>query len=88
MLEAFEFLMFGTISTLHLACHRLSPGSCGIDLIVGVLLRIRKTHQRLCNPVRMMDVVEAEAAFDAKAILVRRAVGAFSVDDLFVLHFI
>ena len=59
-----------------------------IDLVVGVLLRIRQPHQRLCQPMRVMDVVETEAALDAEPVVVGRAVAAFGVNDLLVLDLI
>ena len=59
-----------------------------IDLVVGILLRIRQPHQRLGQPMRMMDVVEAETAFDAEPVVVGRPVAALGVDDLLVLDLI
>ncbi len=75
---------------------RLFPGSFAemrerigrIDLVVGVLLRIRQPHQRFCQAMRMMDVVEAEAALDAEPVVIGRAVAAFRVDHLLVLDLI
>src|SRR5215210_8955839 len=45
-----------------------------IDLIVGVLFRIRQPDQRLGQAMRMMDIVETEAALDAEPIVIGRAV--------------
>ena len=53
-----------------------------IDLVVGVLLRIRQPHQRLGQAMRVMDVVEAEAALDAEPVVVGRTVAALGIDDL------
>ena len=36
----------------------MREGVGGIDLVVGILLRIRQPHQRLCQAMRVMDVVE------------------------------
>ena len=41
--------------------------------------------QRLRQPLRMRDVVEAEAALDAQPLVVRRAVAALDVHDLVVV---
>ena len=59
-----------------------------IDLVVGVLFDARQTHQRFCQPVGMMDVVEAEAALDAETVVICRAVAALGIDDLVVLDLI
>ena len=59
-----------------------------IDLVVGVLFRVRQTDQRLRQPMRMMDVVEAEAALDAEPVVVGRAVAALGVDHLVILDLI
>ena len=59
-----------------------------IDLVVGILLRVRQPHQRLGQAMRMMDVVEAEAALDAEPVVIGRAVAALGVDDLLVLDLI
>ncbi len=59
-----------------------------VDLIVGVLLRIRQPHQRFGQAMRMMNVVEAEAALDAKPIVIGRAVTAFGVNHLLVLDLV
>ncbi len=59
-----------------------------IDLVVGILLRIRQPHQRFGQPMRMMDVVEAEAALDAEPVVIGRAVAALGVDHLLVLDLI
>src|ERR1700722_19622892 len=59
-----------------------------INLVVGVLLDTRQAHQRLGQTVGVMDVVETKAAFDAKSVVVSRAIAAFSVDDLLVLDFV
>src|SRR5437764_1700406 len=75
---------------------RLLPGSFAevrerigrIDLIVGILLSVRQPHQRLGQAMRMMDVVETEAALDAEAVVIGRAVAAFGIDHLFVLDLI
>ena len=75
---------------------RLLPGSFaemrervgGIDLVVGILFRIRQPHQRLGQPVRMMDVIEAETALDAEPVVVGRPVAALGVDDLVVLDLV
>jgi len=60
----------------------------GIDLVVGILLRIRQPHQRLGQPMRMMDVVEAEAALDAEPVVIGGSVAALGIDDLLVLDLI
>src|ERR1700722_517391 len=75
---------------------RLFPGRfaevreriCGIDLVVGILLHSRQPYQRLGQAVRVMDVVEAEAAFDAESVVVGRAVAALGIDHLLVLDLI
>ena len=59
-----------------------------VDLVVGVLLRIRQPHQRLCQAMRMMDVIKSKAALDAEPVVIGRAVAAFSVDHLVVLDLI
>ncbi len=59
-----------------------------IDLVVGILLRVRQPHQRLGQAMRVMDVVEAEAALDAEAVVVGGAVAALGIDHLLVLDLI
>ena len=66
----------------------MGEGIGRIDLVVGILLRIRQPHQRLGQAVRMVDVVEAEAALDAEPIVVGRAVAALGIDHLLVLDLI
>src|ERR1700733_1707104 len=38
-------------------------GICWIDLVVGVLFDTRQPHQRLCQAVRVVDVVEPKSSF-------------------------
>ena len=59
-----------------------------IDLVVGILLRIRQPHQRLGQAMRVVDVVEAEAALDAEPVVIGRAVAAFGIDHLLVLDLV
>ena len=59
-----------------------------IDLVVGILLRIRQPHQRLGQAMRMMDIVEAEAALDAEPVVVGGSVAALGIDHLLVLDLI
>src|SRR5206468_8377579 len=66
----------------------MRPWIGGIDLVVGIFLRVRQTNEGLRQTVRMIDVIETEAALDAKAVVVRRSVAAFSIDDPLVLYLI
>ena len=59
-----------------------------IDLVVGVLFRVRQAHQRLGQAMRMMDVIKAKASLDAEPVVVGRTVAALGVDDLLVLDLI
>ncbi len=63
----------------------MRPGIGRIDLIVGVLRHVRQADEGLRQPVRVVDVVEAEAALDAEPVVVGRAVAALRVDDPLVL---
>src|ERR1700722_14709217 len=58
---------------------------CGIDLVVGVLLDSGQPYQRVGKAVGVVNVVEAEAAFDAESVVVGRAVAALGIDHLLVL---
>jgi hypothetical protein len=59
-----------------------------IDLVVGILARVRKPDQRLCEPMRMMDIVEAKTSLDAEAVVIGGPVAALGIDDLLVLDLI
>ena len=63
----------------------MGPGIGGIDLVARVLGHVGQAHQWLGQPVRVMDVIEAEAALDAEPVAVGRAVAALGIDDLLVL---
>ena len=63
----------------------MGEGIRRIDLVVGVLLLAGEANERLRQPVRVVDIIEAEAAFDAEPVLIRRPVAAFRIDDLLVL---
>ena len=55
------------------------------ELHVGVLGYAVAADQRLRQAVGMVDVVEAEAALDAQAVVVGRSIAAIDVKDLVVL---
>ena len=71
------------------ALHRLFPGGFAemrervgrIDQIVGGFADAVLAHQRLHQALRIADIVEAEAAFDAEPVLVGRAVAADDVQS-------
>ncbi len=66
----------------------MREGICGIDLVVGILLRIRQSHQRFGQAMRVMDIVETEASLDAEPVVIGRAIAALGVDHFFVLDLI
>ena len=66
----------------------VGPGVGRVHLVVRVLGHALQPDQRRGEPVRVLDVVGAEAAFDAQAVVVRRAVAAFGVDDLVPLDLV
>ncbi len=66
----------------------MRPGIGRVDLLVGVLADVIQTDQRLRESMRMMNVVESEPAFDAQAVVVRRPINAFGVNDLLVLDLV
>ena len=57
----------------------------GID-IEPLCRRVVATNQGLRQPMRMVNVVKAEAALDAKAVLVGGTVGAFDMKNSVILH--
>src|SRR4051812_46865691 len=59
---------------------KMREGIGGIDLVVGILLGARQAHQRFCQAMRVMDVVEAETAFYAQAVMIGRAVAALRIN--------
>jgi hypothetical protein len=71
------------------ALQRLLPGGfaevgqgiAGVGQALGVFRRGVAADQRPHQPVRVRDVVEAEAALDAEPVAVRRAVAAGNADD-------
>src|SRR3569833_3221497 len=63
----------------------LREGIRRVYLVVGILLVARQSHQRLRQPVRMVDVVETEAPLDAEAVVDGGAIASRSVDRLLVL---
>jgi hypothetical protein len=65
---------------------KMREGVRGIDAVVGVLRYARAPDQRPGEAVRVGDVVEAEAALHAQAIVVRRPVAAFRGHDALALH--
>ena len=62
----------------------MGEGVGGVDIRIDGLGRVVEADQRLHQAVRMGDIVEAEAALDAKAVLVRRAVASVDIEDLLV----
>ena len=78
------------------AVERLFPGRFAemrerigrIDQIVGGLGDAVLADQRLHQPLRIADIVEAEAALDAQPVLVGRAVAAGDVEELVVLDLV
>src|SRR3954451_8681920 len=95
--EAGERTRAVTVADFHQALggaiERLLPGRGAemrprigrIDQIVGGLGDAVLAHQRLRQPMWMAHIVEAEAALDAKPVLVRGAVAAADVEQLVVL---
>jgi hypothetical protein len=57
----------------------------GVEGVVDVLAHAAFADQRLGEPLRIMDVVEAEATLDAETLVVRRAVLAADIEQLVVL---
>ncbi len=79
----------GDIQRLVPRCFaEVSEGIGRIDLIGGALRRVRQPHQRLGQPVRMVDIVEAESALDAEPVVIGRAVAPLGIDYLLVLDLI
>src|SRR5207249_9899936 len=74
------------------AVERLLPGRLAemrprigrIDRVVGALFDAVLADERLFEPMRMVDVVEAEPALDAQPVLVRRPVTAAHMEELVV----
>src|SRR5262249_58125653 len=66
----------------------MRPRIGGIDRILRVLGHPVLAHERLHEAMRMADIVEAEAALDAKPVLVRGSVAAADVKELVVLDVI
>ena len=66
----------------------VGPGVRRVHLVLGVLGGVGQADQRLGEPVRVVDVVEAEAALDAEPVLVGRAVAALGIDDAVVLDLV
>src|ERR1700748_3160220 len=63
----------------------MGEGIFRVDLIVGVLLLSRKANERPRQPILVVNIIEAEAPFDAESVLIRRPVAAFRIDDLLIL---
>src|ERR1700716_276239 len=63
----------------------MSPGIGRIDQVGGGLADAIPAHHRLRQALRVADIVEAEPALDAQAVLVGRAVLAAHVSELVVL---
>src|SRR5437588_9959543 len=59
-----------------------------VDGVVRVRWDAVLADERRREPVRMADVVETEAALDAEAVFVRRALSAADVEQLVVLDMI
>ena len=57
----------------------------GVEGVVDVLRYAVLADQRLGEPLRIVDVVEAETALDAETLVVRRAVLAADIEQLVVL---
>src|SRR5689334_16570092 len=54
----------------------VSPRIRGIHLVVGFLRDVVEADQRLRQPMRMVNVVESEAALDAKTVAVGGSVAS------------
>ena len=59
-----------------------------IDFSLGVLGGVVAADERHFQPVRVLDVVEPKAAFDAQAVVIGRTVTSLHRDDLIVLYLI
>jgi hypothetical protein len=66
----------------------MRPGIGRVDLVMGVLGDAVLADQRHGEAMRMVHVVEAETAFDAKPVLVRRAVAAVDIEQRVVLDLV
>src|SRR5262249_15081151 len=66
----------------------MRPRVGGIDHVVGVLGHTVLAHERLHEAVRMADIVETEATFNAEPVLVRRPVAATDMEELVVLDMV
>src|SRR5262245_34216567 len=66
----------------------MRPRIGGIDNIVGMLAHTILANERIKQAMRVMHVIETEAALDAKPVLVRGAIAAAYVKELILLDMI
>jgi len=72
----------------HDASRKWVNGLAGSTWSLESFFAFGRPHQWLGQAMGMMDVVKSKPPLDAEPVVIGRAVAAFGVDDLLVLHFI